>query len=211
MRHLGTLIAAIVIAPLAWILLALGQGRSAEAFADAESAGIFHTGDFMQPLQFLAAAGLLLGLIATLRFSPLGALLTGVVYVSSYVPVLLAPKGLLKLFGHDVSFAGHHADLTVPIRNGTSLLLGTLLLVGVFSIGRWRRWPRPRLADYDSFDSAADWDRPLGADGLGLTPTGSRIEPEMAVRYTTRRTPAMSGRTHSSWASPPDTFEEGPW
>ena len=58
MRHVGTLFAAIVIAPLAWILLAFGQERSAGAFADAQSSGAFHGGDFLRPLLFLAAAGI---------------------------------------------------------------------------------------------------------------------------------------------------------
>jgi hypothetical protein len=195
MRHVGTLIAAIVIAPLAWILLAFGQDRSAEAFANAQRAGVFHTGDFVRPVQFLAAAGLLLGLIATLRFSPLGALLTGAWYVSSYALLLVAPNGLLSLFSHDLSIAGHHADPTTPIRTGTTLLLGTLLLVGVASVGRWRRWPRRGV---DPFETAAR-DRPLGADGLGLTPPTHGAEPEMVVRYPTR--PARTAGAGSRWAA----------
>src|SRR5437764_14276814 len=84
MRHIGTLIAAMVIAPLVWLLLAFGQGRSAQAFAKAQSTGVYHGGDFLRPLQALAAAGRLLGLIATLRLSPLGAVVAGVAYASSY-------------------------------------------------------------------------------------------------------------------------------
>jgi hypothetical protein len=143
MRHLGTLIAAIVIGPLAWILVAFGQDRSATAFAKAQSTGAFHTGDFVQPLIFLGAAGILLGLIGTLRFSPLGAALTGVVYVASYVALLIDPKGMLNLFKHNLDIAGRHADPTLPIQTGTTLVLGALLLVAVASLGRWRRWPRP--------------------------------------------------------------------
>ncbi len=76
MRHLGTLIAAVVIGPSAWILLAFGQDRSAQAFAHAQNTAL-HTGDFVRPVEYLAAAGLLLGLLATLRVSPLGSVLTG--------------------------------------------------------------------------------------------------------------------------------------
>jgi hypothetical protein len=82
MRHVGTLIAAIISAPLAWILLAYGQDRSVQAA----------------------------------------------------------------------------------------------------SVGRWRRWPR-RVGETLGMDAA---DRPLGADGLGLTPPDRWTEPELAVRYTTR-------------------------
>jgi hypothetical protein len=143
MRHIGTLIAAIVIGPLAWILIAFGQDRSAAAFANAQSTGAFHTGDFVRPLIFLAAAGLILGLIATLRFSPLGAGLLGVVYVLSYVWLFIDAKGLLDLFKRDLKIGGETADPTMPVRTGTTLILGALLLVAVFSWSRWRRWPRP--------------------------------------------------------------------
>lgn len=141
MRHIGTLIAAIVIGPLAWILIAFGQDRSAEAFAKAGSGGAFHTGDFVQPLIYLAVAGLLLGLIATLRYSPLGAVLAGAVYTASYVVLLFAPDGELDLFTGDLSVFGHTADPRTPIRTGTTLVIGALLLVAVASVSRWRRWP----------------------------------------------------------------------
>ena len=182
MRHVGTLIAAAVIAPLAWILLAFGQDRSMEAFTRAHSSGAFHTGDFVRPLEYLAVAGLLLGLIATLRLSPLGALVTGAVYVSSYALLLVSPRWLLGLFGHNLSIAGHDADPTIPIRTGTTVLLGALLLVGAFSVGRWRRWPRT----YERVAAVPD-EAPLGADGLEPE---RDAEPELAVRYTARPTRA---------------------
>src|SRR5205823_1014734 len=72
MRHLWTLIAAVVIAPAAWLLMAYGQPQAADAFAKSAQAGTWHANDFLWPLLFLAGAGLLLGLLATLRFSPLG-------------------------------------------------------------------------------------------------------------------------------------------
>jgi hypothetical protein len=147
MRHIGTLIAAIVIGPLAWILIAFGQARSAAAFGNAQKTGALHTGDLVRPLIFLAAAGLLLGLIATLRFSPLGAVLTGVVYVLSYVWLFIDAKGLLNLFKRDLSIGGETADPTIPVRTGTTLLVGALLLVAVASVARWRRWPGPVAAE----------------------------------------------------------------
>jgi hypothetical protein len=188
MRHVGTLIAAIVIAPLAWILLAYGQDRSVQAFTNAHVNGAYHAGDFVRPVQFLAAAGLLLGLLATLRFSPLGATVAGAGYVVSYGLLLVAPDGLLGLFRYDLAIAGHHANPTTPIRTGTTLLLGTLLLVGAASVGRWRRWPR-RAGEALGADES---DRPVGADGLGLTPPDRWTEPELAVRYSTRPRPAGS-------------------
>lgn len=161
MRHIGTLIAAILIAPLAWILLASGQERSVAAFAG----NALSSGDFAHPVELLAGAGLLLGILGTLRFSPLGAVVTGVVYAASYVALLAAPNGVLHLFDHHLVLGGHEVDPATPLRNGTVLVLGGLLLVAVFSVGRWRRWPRP---DRDGYDDEVD--RPVGIDGLDLEP-----------------------------------------
>ncbi len=146
MRHIATLIGAIFIGPLAWILIAFGQDRSTAAFARVQSTGAFHTGDFVRPLVYLAAAGVLVGLIATLRFSPLGAVLTGVVYVLSYVWLLVDPNWLLHLFRRNLSVFGQTADPTLPVRSGTTLIVGSLLVVSVLSAKRWRRWPRPVVA-----------------------------------------------------------------
>jgi hypothetical protein len=189
MRHIGTLIAATVIAPLVWLLLAFGQGRSAQAFAEAQSTGVYHGGDFLRPLQALAAAGLLLGLIATLRLSPLGAVVAGIAYASSYVMLLIVPKRVLSFFGHDISIAGHHTDPTTPIRTGTTLVLGALLLVSAASVRRWQH--RSRRFDGD-YRLEREQERPLGLDGLGLTPKRLGAETETSTRYPTRPAPTGS-------------------
>jgi hypothetical protein len=189
MRHIGTLIAAVIVGPLAWILLAFGQGRSAEVFAEASLSGTFRTEDFVGPLLWLAGAGLLLGLLGTLRFSPLGAMVIGVAYTSSYTLLLIAPKGTLDLLTNDLSVANRHADLTTPIRTGTSMVLGLLLLVAGISIGRWRRWPTPTTA------------RQTAADDFGPTLVGERTEPEYAVRYVTRPEPGEADIYAPRWSS----------
>jgi hypothetical protein len=168
MRHIGTLIAAVIIGPLAWILIAFGQTRSAAAFTNERSSGAFHTGDFVRPLIFLAGAGLVLGLIATLRFSPLGAGLTGAVYVLSYVWLLIDAKGLLDLFKRDLKIGSERAVPTLPIQTGTTLILGALLLVSVASVHRWRRWPRPA--------AAAAAEPPAGTPPTGPTPGGADLD-----------------------------------
>ena len=148
MRHLWTLIAAVVIAPAAWLLMAYGQPQAADAFAKSAQAGTWHANDFLWPLLFLAVAGLLLGLLATLRFSPLGAVAAGLFYVGSYVAVLFAGKDVYKLLSQqDVSLNHHRAHLYTPVVNGTTLVLGSLLLVGVASLTRWRRWPTAAAAE----------------------------------------------------------------
>ncbi|MGS2613488.1 hypothetical protein ACVCAH_02980 [Micromonospora sp. LZ34] len=185
MRHIGTVIAAAVVGPLSWILFALGQSRSAQAFANAEDGGSLDSGDFVRPALVLAGAGILLGLIATLRFSPLGAGLTGLVYSASYLGLLISPTGVMNLLDHELTVMGHQVDLAAPVRTGTTLLVGSLLLVGVVSIRRWQRWPQPAAAEAPAalvpdevIPPLPRRDHPLGADGLGLGNPRETPEPE---------------------------------
>ena len=174
-RHVGTLLAALVIAPVAWILLAFGQTRSARAFAAAADGGGLHAADFRAPLLLLAATGILLGLIGTLRFSPVGALVAGAFYLNTYAMLAVAPGDWLHLFDRTLSIAGREADLAAPIRSGTTLVIGALLLVAVVSVSRWRRAPRttPEPSGYP--DEYAGPRMPIEPEFATRYPTGSRL------------------------------------
>jgi len=192
MRHVWTLIAAAVIAPLAWLLLAFGQDRSVRGLPGGRAASELTASGFVLTALCLAAAGVLLGLLASVRVSPLGAVVTGMAYSASYLIVLASPDHVVAALPDRLSIAGHGVDPTIPLRTGTALMVGALLLLGVVSAGRWRRWPeRPDVTpeqigerpgqyvvDVDTSAADAQWyaaeDRPLGADGLGLRPATSR-------------------------------------
>ncbi|MET7750057.1 hypothetical protein [Micromonospora sp. NPDC005367] len=179
MRHIKTVIAALIVGPLAWVLLAAGQGRSLRVFADAQDNGAAPAATaLLKPLLVLSAAGLLLGLISTVRVSPLGSVLTGLAYAASYAGLLVSPAWLLDLLSHKLSVVGYQIDLLTPVRTGTTLLLGLLLMVGAVSAQRWRRWPQSDT-DEQTVDGpdkmippVSEQDRPLGADGLGATKQG---------------------------------------
>lgn len=210
MRHLGTVLAAAVVGPLAWILFALGQTRSAQAFADAQNDGTLDSGDFVRPTLVLAAAGILLGLIGTLRFSPLGAALTGLAYSATYLGLLVSPASTMRLLDHEPALLGHPVDLAAPLRSGTALLAGALLLVAVVSIRRWQRWPQPAsdapeaVQPDEIIPSATREDRPLGADGLGLNLPRRTPEPELVRTGGPDGTASADrpGRS-SDWPRPP--------
>ncbi|MEU7868283.1 hypothetical protein [Dactylosporangium sp. NPDC049140] len=206
MRHIRTLIAAIVVAPLAWVLLALGQERSANAFAGTSHGSALRPDDFLRPLLLLAAAGLLLGILGTLRFSPLGAAVIGVLYASSYTMLLVAPSRVVDLFSDDVWVAGRHLDLAAPIRTGTTMVLGVLLLIGAVSGQRWRSWPRPAGS---APEKAPAEDRPVGIDGLGLRDPNRDAEPEPAARY--RTAPAPHANVPEPYANAPEPYESDTW
>jgi hypothetical protein len=193
MRHISTLIAAVFVAPLSWLLLSFGQDRSAQAFTNAQNNGGFNTTDFVRPLACLAGAGLLLGILATLRVSPLGAMLTGGAYAASYAALLFAPAGVLGLFPHSVYLAGHSADPTTPLRTGTAMVLGALMLVATLSVGRWRR--RQAAAESEQPVTAEPAKMWLPAnEEADLSRSTSGAEPELASRYTSATRGSGNGR-----------------
>lgn len=141
MRHLGSLLAGILIAPVAWILIALGQQKSASTIASWQQSSGFDTADLLLPAAYLLAAGILIGLIATLRISPVGALVTGVFYAGTFIALFVSPIRARNAVPETLSLLGRKVALRTPLDNGTLLLVGIALLVAVFSVARWRSWP----------------------------------------------------------------------
>jgi hypothetical protein len=134
MRHLASLLAGMIAAPVAWLLIALGQ----EGFADARIPS-----GLAAPTAYVAAAGVLLGLIATLRISPLGPLVAGLLLLT--VPVLLLVYGTRTLDAIPDTMwlftRSFEVEPELPLVNGTLVLVGSALVMAVFSAKRWRRWP----------------------------------------------------------------------
>jgi len=75
MRHVLSLVMGVVIAPLVWVAIAVGQGATQE--------GVPH-GLLVSGL-VLVGVGLVAGLLASLRTSPLGAVFASVVYLGASV------------------------------------------------------------------------------------------------------------------------------
>jgi hypothetical protein len=76
-RHFWSLVAGVVAAPIVWVLVALGQSDSTATIDRWAETSTFHTARLIEPAVYLAAAGIVLGLIATLRISPLGPAVAG--------------------------------------------------------------------------------------------------------------------------------------
>jgi hypothetical protein len=137
MRHLGSLLAALVITPLAWVLIAAGQPRAQQTFDRWEGANTVSTVDLVVPLGVLVGAGLLIGLIATIAWSPVGPLVAGLALLFGYVLALIRP--FLVLDAMPVwMLNGTRVDLAYPFKNGTLAVLGSALVVAVVSRQRWR-------------------------------------------------------------------------
>ncbi|GAB7048326.1 hypothetical protein JCM9534A_34520 [Catenuloplanes indicus JCM 9534] len=129
-------------APLTWLLLATGQASSSELIAGWVAAGRgWDTHDLIEPAAFLLVAGVLLGIVATLRISPVGPLVAGLLLISGYVATFIDPLAVRDVLPNDWVILDRPVPLHVPLNNGTLAVLGVLLLVAPFSIQRWRRWP----------------------------------------------------------------------
>lgn len=146
MRHVWSLLAGVVAAPLAWLLLAAGQHRSEETVGGWSDAGFFDTAELIVPALFLLAAGVLLGLLGTLRWSPAGPLAAGALLLAPAVAMFINPFWTADRVGEQWPLLGQDLAPRLPIVNGTLLVLGALLLMAVFSASRWRRWPAAETA-----------------------------------------------------------------
>jgi hypothetical protein len=141
MRHLWSFLGGIVAAPVTWLLIAFGQGQSTQTVERWLDRGTFDSVDLIQPAAYLAAAGVVLGLVATLRTSPLGPLVAGLLLAGVYAGMFADPFAVRDRVPDDWTLFGDHIPLRTPLTNGTLLLVGALLIMSVFSAQRWRTWP----------------------------------------------------------------------
>nr|BFE65226.1 hypothetical protein GCM10020063_097520 [Dactylosporangium thailandense] len=141
MRHVGSLIAGMFIAPIAWLLIAIGQQQSAETVAKWVERGAFDSVDLLVPAAYLLGAGLLIGLIASLRISPVGPIVAGLALLATYVSLFIDPLSVMNSLPRDLAIGSLKVDLRLPIVNGTTAVLGLALLIAAFSVKRWRTWP----------------------------------------------------------------------
>ena len=133
MRHVWSLIAGVVIAPLAWFLIAFGQG----AMSRGQSLNDFQ-GDFILGGLLVVGVGLLLGVISSLRISPVGALVAALAYLGASMFALFARQDALKVFSQEVKIGDYTTNLADPLNSSVLAVVGGMLLIAVFSPARWR-------------------------------------------------------------------------
>jgi len=133
-RHLLSLLLGLLIAPAVWVAAGLGQAKLIEV----TDTGLTLRGA-TAPLAVLAGAGLVFGIIATTRVSPVGPLVAGLLIVGVQVAYLARPERITDFMPKE--FLGAEAALTLPATTGLGAVLGVGLMVALFSLGRWRTWP----------------------------------------------------------------------
>jgi hypothetical protein len=159
MRHLWSLLAGVVAAPLTWILITLGQDGSVRTITNWVDVGTFNTANLIEPAVYLAVAGILLGLVGTLRISPLGPLVAGLLLITPYAGLFADPFTVRDRVPTTWKVLGDPLPLRLPVENGTLFLIGVVLVMATFSVQRWRRWPRPAGPVVDSPPVDHDPDR----------------------------------------------------
>ncbi|MFI6821711.1 hypothetical protein ACIBJE_12270 [Micromonospora sp. NPDC050187] len=206
MRHLWSFLAGLVVAPVTWVLVALGQDGSGRTIDRWVELGTFNTANLIEPAVYLGVAGLLFGLVGMLRVSPLGPLVAGLLLVAPYVGMLVAPFDVRDRLPDGWKVFGDPLPLLLPVRNGTLFLIGVALLVAVFSGQRWRRWPRPAPTPVPATGpgteeptfALTDFGNPTRSDDRDTAPLSLGYPDETPTEPLPRRTAGAS-----PWSQPP--------
>ncbi|MGQ5260265.1 hypothetical protein ACTWLT_05855 [Micromonospora sp. ZYX-F-536] len=143
MRHLWSFLAGLVVAPITWVLVTLGQDGSSRTVDRWVEIGTFNTANLIEPAVYLGVGGILLGLLGTLRVSPLGPLVAGLLLAIPYVGMFVAPFEVRDAVPQGWKVFGDPLPLRLPLENGTLFLIGLLMMMATFSVQRWRPWPSP--------------------------------------------------------------------
>ncbi|MCM0677099.1 hypothetical protein NCC78_20745 [Micromonospora phytophila] len=205
MRHLWSFLAGLVVAPVTWVLVTLGQDGSVRTVDRWVEIGKYNSANLIEPAVYLAVGGILLGLLGTLRVSPFGPLVAGLLLAAPYVGMFVAPFAVRDRIPDDWKVFGDPLPLGLPVENGTLFLIGALLLMAIVSGQRWRRWPEPSAeAELTSADgperndfTLTDWP-PAGSAERDSTPPNLGYPDPTPTEPLPRR---ASGE--SPWSAPP--------
>ena len=141
MRHLISLVASLVAAPLIWLAGGYGFNRLASSLTVGESLDP-KMGPALAGLCLLIVAGALYAGLVLTRISPVGPVVVGVVYAAMTFWITLAPQSFLDTMPDDPDdYPGLYTGMT-----RVSLLLAIPLLLTALSPRRWRQDDAPRAA-----------------------------------------------------------------
>ena len=160
MRHLWSLIAGVVLAPIVWAVAAYGQAVTAQVSANGAPTS-FESKLLIAAAAFVGA-GLVFGIIGTLRVSPVGPLVAGLAYLGSYAWAIFSPATANDALNRVTTVGDYEIHYASAVTSGLIPVLGGALLMAVFSAGRWRAWP-----------PAA----PVAVEPYPATPTATAAEP----------------------------------
>jgi hypothetical protein len=130
-RHLVSILLAPILGAAAYVLMGIGFAKRAT---------LDWSTDTVISLALLLAAGAVLALLLLVRWSPIGLVLVGVVYLGVTIWAISAPASFVDATPDNV--LGVHNALRTPVF--VLPILAVPLLVTVFSGRRWRRTAYPQ-------------------------------------------------------------------
>ncbi|HZN20257.1 MAG TPA: hypothetical protein VFB84_19010 [Micromonosporaceae bacterium] len=132
MRHFGSVLLSLVLAPLIWLSAGVGASKLAEGLADDPDRRSAFVG-----LVAIGVGGLLYSLLVLSRLSPLGPVLVGLAFGGATVWAVVAANSFRDMVPED--FLGVSGAGRLPA-SGYAALLAVPLLATIFSARRWRRY-----------------------------------------------------------------------
>lgn len=206
MRHLWSFLAGLVVAPVTWILVTLGQDGSARTVDRWVEIDRFNSANLIEPAVWLFVGGVLLGLLGTLRVSPIGPIVAGLLLATPYLGLAISPFAVRNRIPADWEVLGDPLPLRLPLENGTLFLIGLLLMVAGFSGQRWRQWPTPK-PEPKAAENPDPSDTPLD----DWPPTPERESTETAMGGPTSDPSLGNPKSDLTEALPQRTGGETPW
>lgn len=134
MRHLGSLLLALLAAPVAFVLAGRGLGGLAEVAAKAPDADRTDLFAIASAAAALVLAGVLFALLTMARIGPLGPAVAGLGYLAVGIAALADPRLLAAVPGQLVGLDDERLLAAATV----SPLLAVPLLIPVFLPGRWQ-------------------------------------------------------------------------
>jgi hypothetical protein len=191
MRHLGSIVLSLVLAPLIYLLAGVGLVK----FAEANEGGT--TLDFVPAVAALGAlllAGVCYAILSMTRLSPLGPTLAGLAFLAAGFWALIDPASLRDRVPPDV--LGVEGAALLPAA-GLTVLLSVPLLATALSSRRWRRYDPAESPGYGAAYRPPPTPTPVppGAAVPGFPPTSPaapEYQPYGATEATTRVYPPTS-------------------
>lgn len=171
MRHLGSILLSLLLAPLIWALTGIGTTRFSEAYAGGSDRVITAA----VAIAALLAAGGAYALLVLPRLAPLGPALAGLILLGATVWPLVDRASFIDTVPG--TFIRVEGALRAPAAAGLGLLLAVPLLATLASPRRWRRTVGPDPATHGTvYGSPVDY-RPAWAGGNAYQATTPLFPP----------------------------------
>jgi hypothetical protein len=140
MRHLGSIVLSIVLAPIIYILGGIGLIRLSLNSASVLSGSGTNWTDVGIGAGAIVVAGALYAILVLTKLSPLGPVLVALIYILVQLAALFDASRVQSTFGNSVFGTPNAAEAPLT---GLALLLAVPLLATIFSPRRWRGKDKP--------------------------------------------------------------------